>query len=60
MNTGTNAVRSTVTNTYGSYEFVNTEIGNYKVTVNAAAFQKTEYQAFDLAARATVRIDIEL
>jgi hypothetical protein len=60
MNTGTNAVRSTVTNAYGSYEFVNTEIGNYRVTVDAAGFQKNEYQAFDLTARATVRIDIEL
>jgi len=60
MNTGTNAVRTAVTNTNGEYEFVNTEIGNYKLTVTAAGFQKTEYQAFDLAARATVRIDIDL
>jgi hypothetical protein len=59
-NTGTSAVRSTVTNTNGGYEFVNTEIGNYKLTVTAAGFQKTEYQAFDVAARATIRIDIDL
>jgi hypothetical protein len=60
MNTGTSALRSTVTNTNGGYEFVNTEIGNYKLTVTAAGFQRTEYQAFDLAARATIRIDIDL
>ena len=60
MNTGTNAVRTAVTNTNGGYEFVNTEIGNYKLTVNAPGFQKTEYQAFDVAARATIRIDIDL
>ena len=36
------------------------EIGNYKLTVSATGFQKTEYQAFDVAARATMRIDIDL
>jgi len=60
VNTGTNAAHSTVTNTNGAYEFVNVEIGNYKLTVDAAGFQKTEYQAFDVAARATVRVDIDL
>jgi hypothetical protein len=60
MNTGTSAVRSTVTNANGGYEFVNTEIGNYKLTVTAAGFQRTEYQAFDVAARDTKRIDIDL
>jgi len=59
-NTGTSSVRSATTNTNGAYEFVNSEVGNYKLTVEAAGFQKTEYQAFDLAARATVRIDIDL
>jgi hypothetical protein len=60
MNTGTNAQHSAVTNTNGGYEFVNVEIGNWKLSVEATGFQKTEYQAFDLAARATVRIDIDL
>jgi hypothetical protein len=59
-NTGTNAQHSTTTNTNGGYEFVNVEIGNWKLNVEATGFQKTEYQAFDLAARATVRIDIDL
>jgi len=60
INTGTNADRSTTTNTNGNYEFVNTEIGNYKLTVEARGFQSTEFQPFDLAARATVRLDVDL
>lgn len=60
MNTGTSAEHTTVTNSNGAYEFVNVEIGNYKLTVDAPGFQKTEYQAFDVAARATMRIDIDL
>jgi hypothetical protein len=60
MNTGTNSEKSAVTNANGGYEFVNVEIGNYKLTVDAPGFQKTEYQAFDVAARADVRIDIDL
>ena len=60
MNTGTNGEHSTITNSNGAYEFVNVEIGNYKLTVDAVGFQKTEYQAFDIAARATLRIDIDL
>jgi Carboxypeptidase regulatory-like domain/TonB dependent receptor len=60
MNTGTNAEHSAITNSDGAYEFVNVEIGNYKLTVEAPGFQKTEYQAFDVAARETKRIDIPL
>jgi hypothetical protein len=58
LNTGTNANRSAVTDSNGAYEFVNVEVGNYRLTVEASGFQKTEYQAFDLAARASVRIDV--
>jgi hypothetical protein len=60
MNTGTNSEKTAITNSNGAYEFVNVEIGNYKLTVDVAGFQKTEYQAFDIAARATFRIDIDL
>src|SRR5580704_12927312 len=60
MNTGTNAEHSTISNSNGGYEFVNVEIGTYKLTVEAPGFQKTEYQAFDMAARDTKRIDIDL
>jgi Carboxypeptidase regulatory-like domain len=60
MNTGTSAERSAISSSNGAYEFVNVEIGNYRLTVEAPGFQKTEYQAFDVAARATMRIDIDL
>jgi hypothetical protein len=60
MNTGTNASRKTTTGPNGGFEFVNTEVGNYRLSVSAPGFQKTEYQAFDLAARAVVRIDVDL
>ncbi len=60
VNTGTNAEHSAITHSDGTYEFVNVEIGNYRLNVEAPGFQRTEYQAFDVAARATVRIDVDL
>jgi hypothetical protein len=60
LNTGTNTNHSTITNANGAYEFVNIEIGNYKLTVEAPGFQKTEYQAFEVAAREAKRIDVDL
>jgi Carboxypeptidase regulatory-like domain/TonB dependent receptor len=60
LNTGTNGERSTVSNNDGSYQFVNVEIGSYKLKIDAPGFQAAEYQAFDIAARATVRIDVDL
>jgi hypothetical protein len=60
VNTGTNAGHWANTDPNGAYEFVNVEIGNYRLTVEAPGFQKTEYQAFDVAARDTVRIDVGL
>jgi hypothetical protein len=58
LNTGTSATRSATTNANGAYEFVNVDVGNYKLKVEASGFQVTEYQPFDLAARDTVRIDV--
>jgi hypothetical protein len=60
LNTGTNANRSTLTDSNGAHEFVNVEIGNYRLSVDAPGFQGTQFQAFDVAARATVRIDFSL
>ncbi len=60
LNTGTNAENSAISNSSGGYEFVNVEIGNYRLSVAATGFQKTEYQAFEVNARATVRVDIDL
>ena len=58
LNTGTSAKRSATTTTNGAYEFVNVDVGNYKLKVEASGFQVTEYEPFDLAARDTVRIDV--
>ena len=59
-NTGTGAARSAVSNLNGSYEFVNVDVGNYKVTIEATGFHKSEFDAFDLSARETRRLDVNL
>lgn len=60
VNTGTNAVRSTESNANGAYQFNNIDVGAYRLRVEAPGFQKTEYQAFDLGARESKHIDVDL
>ncbi len=60
LNTGTNGSRSTITSADGAYEFVNVNVGSYRLAVEAPGFQVTEYETFELAARATVRLDIQM
>jgi len=60
LNTGTNAKSSTVTNDTGSYQFVNVEVGTYKVSVEAPGFQKAEFTSFDVGGRETKRLDAQL
>jgi len=60
VNTGTNAVRTATSGSGGNYQFNNIDVGNYKLRVDAPGFQKSEYQAFDLAARESKHIDIDL
>ncbi len=60
VNTGTNAARAEETDTDGRYQFNNVDVGNYRLKIEAAGFQSTNYQPFDLAARDTQRIDIDL
>jgi hypothetical protein len=60
VNTGTNAAREAQTDTDGRYQFSNVDVGMYRLAVEAFGFQKTEYQPFDLAARDTKRVDIDL
>jgi len=55
VNTGTNATRSTITDESGNFQFTNVEVGMYLLTVEAVGFQKVQFTAFDLAARATKR-----
>ena len=59
-NKGTDAVRATVTNDTGSYQFSNVDIGTYVLTVEAPGFQKSEFTAFDLGAREVKRLDADL
>ncbi len=60
MNTGTNAEHTATTNTNGAYEFVNVEIGNYKLTVDGSGVPKDwSTKPFDLTARQTARLDVD-
>ena len=59
-NTGTNAVRSAVSDSNGAYEFVNVDVGTYQIGVDATGFQKATLTPFNLGARQTQRVDIDL
>jgi Carboxypeptidase regulatory-like domain/TonB dependent receptor len=59
-NTGTNAKHSTVTSDTGAYQFVNLDVGNYRLTIEAPGFQKAEFKPFDLGGRETRRLDADL
>ena len=60
INTGTNARRETETGSNGGFQFVNIDVGTYQLSVDAAGFQKTEFQSFELTARETKHIDLDL
>jgi hypothetical protein len=60
VNTGTNATREQQTSPDGRYQFNNVDVGNYQLKIEAVGFQTTSYQPFDLAARDTKRIDVDL
>ena len=59
-NTGTSAVRSVTSDANGAYQFANIDVGNYQITVDASGFQKASVTPFDLGARQTQRVDIDL
>jgi len=59
-NSGTNAARTTQTDQSGSYQFNNIDVGTYTIRIDASGFQPVQYQAFDLTARETKRVDINL
>src|SRR5436309_11619072 len=56
----TNVTRSTTAGPQGTYEFLNLTQGQYEVTVEASGFNKLTTKPFPVAARQTVRIDVEL
>jgi hypothetical protein len=60
VNTGTNAVRETQSTMSGTYQFVNVDTGIYELTIEAAGFQKTSVEPFELGARETKHIDLDL
>lgn len=60
LNKGTNAVRSTVTNDMGTFQFTNVEVGTYSLTIESPGFQKEEFPSFDLAGRETKRLDADM
>lgn len=59
-NTGERAQRSTMTNSQGTYQFLNLKPGNYEIKVTATGFQTTVLQELALQARQTLRVDVEL
>ncbi len=60
VNEGTSATRSTVTNDSGSFQFVNLEVGTYRLTIEKPGFQKMEFTTITLGSRETKRLDADL
>ena len=60
VNQGTNAVRQAESSANGGYQFVNIDVGTYQLSIEASGFQKTEFQSFELSARETKHIDLDL
>ncbi len=56
-NTGTDAQRSLMTDSNGSYNAVNLEPAVYEITMQAPGFEVAKYTGIELQARQTVRID---
>jgi hypothetical protein len=56
----TNVARTTLTNSVGTYEFVNINQGVYVIEVTHPGFAVYRTQEFQVPARQTVRIDAEL
>ncbi len=60
VNQGTSLAKSTLTDQTGTYQFVNLDVGTYKVTIEAVGFQEVEFSPFQLSARETKRLDTDL
>ncbi len=59
-NTGTGATHSTFTDSNGNYEFVNVDVGTYKLSIDSQGFHKSEFDPFQLSAKETKRLDVNL
>jgi hypothetical protein len=60
VNTGTNAIRETRSSINGSYQFVNVDVGTYQLKVETPGFQNPNIEPFELGARETKHLDIDL
>ncbi|MGO9403853.1 MAG: TonB-dependent receptor domain-containing protein [Terriglobales bacterium] len=60
VDVGTSVQRKMVTDESGSFSFVNVTAGRYRLTVEAAGFQKLEFRDLDLLARENKRVDASL
>jgi carboxypeptidase family protein len=56
----TNVLRTTTSGADGNYEFLNLTQGRYQVSVEMSGFGKRSTEEFPVAARQTVRLDVEL
>ena len=59
-NTGTSAVRSSVTDANGGYTLVNMEPGDYELSIETPGFQVAKFAGITLTARQTIRQDAVL
>jgi len=59
-NQGTSLQRSATTDKNGDYRFTGIEIGSFRLSIEAAGFQKEEFSQFDLLARESRRLDANL
>jgi hypothetical protein len=59
-NKGTDAQRTTLSDSSGNYEILNLEPGTYEISVEAPGFQKTVFQNLELDARQTIRVNAKL
>ncbi len=51
VNKGTDAQRTTITDSSGSYDIVNLEPGTYQITMESPGFQRSVYPNLELDAR---------
>jgi len=59
-NVGTNVSQKAQTDKEGKYEFNSVQIGNYRISTDAAGFQSTKTDEFNLSTDARQRVDIDL
>src|ERR1700749_509756 len=59
-NKGTDAQRTTLSDSAGNYEILHLEPGTYEISAEAPGFQKTVFQNLELDARQIIRVNAKL